>query len=70
MYRPKATVELQLVDPNAKLTVDDPASSLYTGINTTGNGILKDTFYIRAAYEGNDHRAAVRAVGEYWCKCT
>ena len=62
----KAGVGTSTTDPNAKLTVADANSNLYTGINSTGSGLFTDTIYNDvggAALQRNDHRAAVKAVG-------
>jgi hypothetical protein len=62
----KETVGTGAQNEDAKLTVDDPNSTLYSGVNATSNGDKLDTFLISGyPYEQNDHRPAVKAIGAY-----
>jgi len=63
----KGTVGTGTQNEDAKLTVDDPNSTLYSGLNATSNGIKKDTVYFNDGppSEFNDHRPAVKAIGAY-----
>jgi hypothetical protein len=62
----KGTVGTGSQNEDAKLTIDDPNSTLYSGVNATSNGIKKDTFQVSGGqYEQNDHRPAVKAIGAF-----
>ena len=62
----KGTIGTGTQNEDAKLTVDDPNSTLYSGVNATSNGIKRDTFdFGGVPYEADDHRPGVKAIGAY-----